>query len=149
MLNRSDWLLLRKPKFLMPHCFGPLLCFLSYVFSSRSAAPCGWCSVGCKIRPVSLQLTSSDLLSHHPLPIPHAVKLFILWANIGLLQVPLCDNMIEYRDEGVTSALGLGTYRNSIYGNGMSNPLKADVVAYLRKTSSPKQSNLRSFSGPK
>jgi len=57
--------------------------------------------------------------------------------------------MIEYRDEGVTSALGLGTYRNSIYGNGMSNPLKADVVAYLRKTSSPKQSNLRSFSGPK
>jgi len=35
--------------------------------------------------------------------------------------------MIEYRDEGVTSALGLGTYRNSICGHGMPNPLKADV----------------------
>jgi len=53
--------------------------------------------------------------------------------------------MIEYRDEGVTSALGLGTYRNSIYGNSMSNPLKADVDRYLRKTSSPKQTKLRSF----
>jgi len=137
-------LLLRKPKVLMHHCFGPLLCFLSYVFSSRSATTCGWCSFGCKIRSVSLQFTSSDLLSH-PLPIPHAVKLFTLWANIGLLQVPLCDNMIEYRDEGVTSALGLGTYRNSICGNGMPNPLKADVDGYLRKTSSPKQTNLRSF----